>query len=768
MWAFFSRDASKDFPYDIGDIVSEASDESIWSLHKGKKRGTSEEVSIFVFDIRNNGENKIDIARATVKKLKILRHPSILTYLHSYESDRVLYLATEYVEPLSHHLQNISKDAHERELYLSWGIFQITRALSFLNNDGCLRHNNVCSLTVFVNAAGEWKLGGVEHMNSVNEELGVPIKVLQSLEKYSPPEKADALKQRHITRCSTDMWGLGCLIWEVFNGSLSQTSDLYNTHKIPKSLLPVYSELILPSPNSRPNPADVITKCRKNDGFFKNDLVDSLIFLEEIQIKDKNEKNRFFSSLTSLLDHFPDNICKYKILPHLINAFEFGDAGAAVLTPVLKLGKLLDDADYQKKIVPCVVKLFNNNDRGTRSKLLQQLQHYISHLQSSTINDQIFPQIANGFLDTNTMIRGMTVESVIHLAPKLNYNNLNIEILRHFARLQSKDDPGIRTNTTICMGKIAQHLHPQIRQKVLVSAFIRAMRDPFPPSRIAGIKALAATHQYYLLSEVSSRILPAFCQLTVDPDKSVRENVFRTIKGFLGKLEKVSEDPTIKDSMEADVHASTPSLSNATSTWTGWAVTAVTAKFYRSQSDITKSNTPHINKNFHKPASLDQPPLPSSSSISTTTTSSEVTSNTSFEQEAALDSVSDYDDTWEPENWGDIQTTEDKNSQDTKMSLQNITNETKSSTDGWDVDEWSPVTMDEVTADKEYNQNLSSTTSTGWDNDEWNTIDESEENNKQEDLRKQREEKKYQRQKELEAKRMSRQSGMSKLGAKKI
>lgn len=74
------------------------------------------------------------------------------------------------------------------------------RALSFLNNDGCLRHNNVCSLTVFVNAAGEWKLGGVEHMNSVNEELGVPIKVLQSLEKYSPPEKADALKQRHITR----------------------------------------------------------------------------------------------------------------------------------------------------------------------------------------------------------------------------------------------------------------------------------------------------------------------------------------------------------------------------------------------------------------------------------------------------------------------------------------------------------------------------------------------------------------------------------------
>lgn len=37
-----------------------------------------------------------------------------------------------------------------------------------------------------------------------------------------------------------------------------------------------------------------------------------------------------------------------------------------------------------------------------------------------------------------------------------------MEVLRHFARLQSRDDQGgIRTNTTVCLGKIAPHLHPQ-------------------------------------------------------------------------------------------------------------------------------------------------------------------------------------------------------------------------------------------------------------------------------------------------------------------
>ena len=32
------------------------------------------------------------------------------------------------------------------------------------------------------------------------------------------------------------------------------------------------------------------------------------------------------------------------------------------------------------------------------------------------------------------------IQSILFLAPKLNYNNLNVEVLKHFARLQAKDD----------------------------------------------------------------------------------------------------------------------------------------------------------------------------------------------------------------------------------------------------------------------------------------------------------------------------------------
>jgi SCY1-like protein 1 len=68
-------------------------------------------------------------------------------------------------------------------------------------------------------------------------------------------------------------------------------------------------------------------------------------------------------------------------------------------------------------------------------------------------------------------------------------------------------------------------LFAQIRQKVLSSAYMRALKDPFPPARQAGILAMAATHGYFTLAECAHRILPALCALTTDPEKGVRDQV---------------------------------------------------------------------------------------------------------------------------------------------------------------------------------------------------------------------------------------------------
>lgn len=56
----------------------------------------------------------------------------------------------------------------------------------------------------------------------------------------------------------------------------------------------------------------------------------------------------------------------FQVLPELLKAFEFGNAGASILGPVFKLGKNLEADEYVERIVPCVVKLFASNDRNAR------------------------------------------------------------------------------------------------------------------------------------------------------------------------------------------------------------------------------------------------------------------------------------------------------------------------------------------------------------------------------------------------------------------
>lgn len=74
-------------------------------------------------------------------------------------------------------------------------IYFFQKGLSFLINDCNLVHNNVCISSIFVDPAGEWKLGGVDYMYPASGQDSVPpVKILPMLEKYDPPEKVDLRK----------------------------------------------------------------------------------------------------------------------------------------------------------------------------------------------------------------------------------------------------------------------------------------------------------------------------------------------------------------------------------------------------------------------------------------------------------------------------------------------------------------------------------------------------------------------------------------------
>ena len=53
------------------------------------------------------------------------------------------------------------------------------------------------------------------------------------------------------------------------------------------------------------------------------------------------------------------------------------------------------------------------------------------------------------------------------------------------------EEPPIRANTTILLGNLAPHLSEATQKRVLLNAFTRALKDMFPPARIAGLRVCA-------------------------------------------------------------------------------------------------------------------------------------------------------------------------------------------------------------------------------------------------------------------------------------
>lgn len=141
------------------------------------------------------------------------------------------------------------------------------------------------------------------------------------------------------------------------------------------------------------------------------------------------------------------------------------------------------------------------------------------------------------------------------MSSKLSNQNLNEEVMKHFQRLEFKDpEGGIRTNTIVCLGKIAGRLSPQTRQTIVLPSFLRSMRDPFPPARIAAILSLFATQNFFTLQDISTKIIPNLSILLMDPEKEVRNHVFTSINNFLKKMENYSNDPTQIEQMGRSQH----------------------------------------------------------------------------------------------------------------------------------------------------------------------------------------------------------------------
>lgn len=74
-----------------------------------------------------------------------------------------------------------------------------------------------------------------------------------------------------------------------------------------------------------------------------------------------------------------------------------------------------------------------------------------------------------GFTDLAPVVREQTVKAVLAVIGKLSDRTINGELVRYLAKTANDEQPGIRTNTTICLGKIAKNLSASVSLLLIIS-----------------------------------------------------------------------------------------------------------------------------------------------------------------------------------------------------------------------------------------------------------------------------------------------------------
>ena len=596
--------------YTIGQEQTDSRSQSIWTVYSATKRDDGSACTVLAFDTSNqynaHRANLLPLAKNAARRLRTTRHPHVLRLLDSAETNTAVYIAVEKATPLPKVLAqtDAQRSTPQRQNWIVWGLSSVMSAVKFLNNEAASTHGNLRPDSIFLSSSGEWKLAGFEtltaHAEAPNGLLYTHASLLPEASHYAPPE----VKQNGWTILSSmdstllDSYALALVALEAFNGPLppQSSSAIPQRGHAPQAIYSMLRRMLVPNAKNRLTVAKVLEAGEADGGFFKeNTLVKVARGLDGFLLATENEKADILAVLKDKPDSFNPEFLTYKVLPALLGALDHtpppGTIASTSMQPsnllplVLRLSQPLPQEEWTKSMVASLIKAFASPDRLTRMALLENLTLYVDRLENKTVTDKIWPNLISGFNDSAAPIREETLKAVLTLAPKLSDRILNNELLRHLARTQVDPEPGIRTNTTVLLGRLAPKLSLSTRKKVLIPAFSRSLKDTFVHARVAGLTALMATGESYDHDDAAKQVLPAIVPCLVDKEKLVRDQADRAVQMFMECVRegvKGMPDTVLLPDQTAGINgAATTSTSagGAAAALAGWAMSSAFSSF---------------------------------------------------------------------------------------------------------------------------------------------------------------------------------------------
>ncbi|XP_017757306.1 PREDICTED: protein-associating with the carboxyl-terminal domain of ezrin isoform X1 [Eufriesea mexicana] len=347
------------------------------------------------------------------KNLMLYRHPCILKYISSWSKGSKFFLATEQVKPLIQSLET------QNTLQICMGLYSILRALVFLHEKASVSHNNLCESSIYVTPEGCWKLGGLECLCKFNE---LTSSYLQKIRNYRYKKAISCNEDTIVTSTSfttIDVYAFGILAEDILK--LKDPGDV-------PSLLEFKQFCKENLQNSDPSLRSELSHVLQHP-FFTHDFMRIYAFLDELPLKNSQEKEIFFGTLITQLRMFPENIVAEQLGRLLLSRMVLLDTTAQeqLLPFILKpkdgnditSSNLFSISTFKVYLVPKLLQMFCIRDVSIRLVLLSHFNSFVYTFQVDELKSQVLPELLVGIKDTNDHLVSATLKALADIVPIL-------------------------------------------------------------------------------------------------------------------------------------------------------------------------------------------------------------------------------------------------------------------------------------------------------------------------------------------------------------